>query len=72
MLCCLSYEHSFYNEQIRRIPQEGTKVSHENDTWTVTEANMITGQVKISNGDGRLINLAADRFERIDNRWRTK
>jgi cell fate regulator YaaT (PSP1 superfamily) len=72
LLCCLSYEHAFYNEQVRRIPQEGSRVSHENEIWTVTEANMVTGQVKISNNEGRLITLPADRFERVDNRWRTK
>ncbi|MDR2575003.1 MAG: hypothetical protein LBC52_01015 [Treponema sp.] len=72
LLCCLSYEHGFYCEQIRRIPQEGSKVSHDNETWTVTETNMIIGQVKLSNNDGRLITLPADRFERVDNHWRTK
>ncbi len=72
LLCCLSYEHGFYCEQIRRIPQEGARVSHENETWAVTEANMVTGQVKLSNSDGRLVTLPADRFEKIDNHWRTK
>ena len=72
LLCCLSYEHAFYSEQIRRIPQEGTKISHDNETWTVTETNMVTSQIKLSNTDGRLITLSADRFERIENRWRTK
>jgi cell fate regulator YaaT (PSP1 superfamily) len=72
LLCCLSYEHAFYCEQIRRIPQEGSKVSHDNETWAVTEVNMVTSQVKLSNTDGRLITLPADRFERVDNHWRTR
>ena len=72
LLCCLSYEHAFYNEQSRRVPQEGAKVSHSGETWTVTEVNMITGQIKISSSDGRLLSLNADSFERADNRWRTK
>jgi cell fate regulator YaaT (PSP1 superfamily) len=72
LLCCLSYEHGFYCEQIRRIPQEGSKVNHDNETWTVTEANMVTSQVKLSHTDGRLITLPADCFERVDNHWRTK
>jgi len=72
LLCCLSYEHGFYCEQIRRIPQEGSRVSHDNETWAVTEANMIIGQVKLSNNDGRLITLPADRFEKVDNHWKTK
>jgi cell fate regulator YaaT (PSP1 superfamily) len=72
LLCCLSYEHGFYCEQIRRIPQEGSKVSHDNEPWSVTEANMVTGQIKLSHNDGRLITLPADRFEKVDNHWKTK
>jgi cell fate regulator YaaT (PSP1 superfamily) len=72
LLCCLSYEHNFYNEQCRKIPQEGTRVSYNNDTWTVTEANMISGQVKITGKDRRVITIPADQFERIDNKWQVK
>ena len=72
LLCCLSYEHAFYSEQIRQTPQEGARVSHEKENWTVTEANMITGQVKLSNGDGRIVILPADRFEKVDSHWQVK
>ena len=72
LLCCLSYEHNFYNEQCRLIPQEGVRVNYDNETWTVTEVNMISGQVKLSGGGGRLLTLPAARFERIDNRWQVK
>ena len=72
LLCCLSYEHAFYSEQVRRIPQEGARVSHEKETWTVTEVNMVVGQIKMSNSDGRVITIPADRFERVDNFWRVK
>ncbi|MCL2042574.1 MAG: hypothetical protein FWG89_00390 [Treponema sp.] len=72
LLCCLSYEHTFYSEQVRKVPQEGVKVSHRSETWTVIEANMITGQVRLNHNDGRTITLSADCFERADNHWRTK
>jgi cell fate regulator YaaT (PSP1 superfamily) len=72
LLCCLSYEHAFYGEQCRKIPQEGTRVTYNNDTWTVTEANMISGQVKITGKDSRVITVSADSFERIDNKWVVK
>jgi cell fate regulator YaaT (PSP1 superfamily) len=72
LLCCLSYEHAFYSEQIRQVPQEDAKVSYNNETWTVTEVNIVSGNVKMSNGDGRLVTIASDRFERVDNRWRVK
>jgi cell fate regulator YaaT (PSP1 superfamily) len=72
LLCCLSYEHAFYSEQVRKVPQEGARVTHEKENWTVTEANMITGQVKLSNTDGRIVILPADRFEKIDSHWQVK
>ncbi|MCL2878653.1 MAG: hypothetical protein FWF29_00275 [Treponema sp.] len=70
LLCCLSYENSFYSEQQRHIPQEGAYVQHENTSWRVAEVNVITGTVKMSSEDGRIISLPAQRFEKIENRWR--
>jgi cell fate regulator YaaT (PSP1 superfamily) len=72
LLCCLSYEHAFYCEQIRRLPQDGTRIQHENETWIVSEINMVSSQVKMSAPDGRQITIPADRFELIDNRWKIK
>jgi len=72
LLCCLSYEHNFYNEQVRLVPQMGSRVIHNNGTWTVGEVNMLTGQIKLSNADGRSIILPSNRFERVDNRWQVK
>jgi len=72
LLCCLSYEHNFYSEQVRLVPQVGSRVNYENETWTVTEVNMVTGQVKMSDAEGRLTTLPSERFERVDNRWQTK
>ncbi|MCL2599951.1 MAG: hypothetical protein FWD88_02040 [Treponema sp.] len=72
LLCCLSYEHNFYSEQVRLVPQVGSRISHNNGTWTVTEVNMVTGQVKMSDTDGRQTTLPTDRFERVDNRWQVK
>jgi cell fate regulator YaaT (PSP1 superfamily) len=72
LLCCLSYEHTFYNEQIRCFPQEGARINYDNSTWDVTEVNLITGQVKMSSSEGRVITLDGNRFERVDNRWQVK
>jgi len=72
LLCCLSYEHNFYNEQVRLVPQAGSRVSHNNGTWTVNEVNMISGQVKMSDADGRSVTLPSNLFERVDNRWQVK
>jgi cell fate regulator YaaT (PSP1 superfamily) len=72
LLCCLSYEHAFYCEQIRRLPQDGTRIQHDNETWTVSEINMVSGQIKMNAPDGRQITIPAERFELTDNRWKIK
>jgi cell fate regulator YaaT (PSP1 superfamily) len=72
LLCCLSYEHGFYNEQRRLIPQEGTRVSHEDTLWKVMEVNVVLGQLKLGSEDGRQITVPASGFEKVDNRWRIR
>ena len=72
LLCCLSYEHTFYNEQVRRYPHEGVRINFNNTVWNVVEVNLITCKVKMSDSEGRTITLGGDRFERIDNRWKVK
>jgi len=72
LLCCLSYEYGFYSEQIHRVPQPGARVTYNNEQWTVTEANMITGQVKMAGSDSRFVTIPSGNFEQADNRWRVK
>ncbi len=72
LLCCLSYEYGFYCEQIRHVPQAGARVSYSNEIWTVTESNMVTGQVKMINNDSRIVTIPAGNFENVENRWRVK
>jgi cell fate regulator YaaT (PSP1 superfamily) len=70
LLCCLSYEHGFYNEQRRLIPPEGTRISHGDTLWKVTEINVVMGRLKLGSEDGRQITVPVSGFEKIDNRWR--
>jgi cell fate regulator YaaT (PSP1 superfamily) len=72
LLCCLSYEHGFYNEQRRLIPQEGIKISYGDALWKVIEINVVLGLLKLSAEDGRLITLPVSSFEKVDNRWQIK
>ncbi|MDR1100200.1 MAG: hypothetical protein LBL28_06925 [Treponema sp.] len=72
LLCCLSYEHGFYNEQRRLIPQEGITINSGDTLWKVIEVNVVLGQLKLSAEDGRLITVPVSGFEKIDNRWRIK
>jgi cell fate regulator YaaT (PSP1 superfamily) len=48
LLCCLAYEHSFYNEQRKLIPQEGTRLNHDGASWKVTEVNIATSKISLS------------------------
>jgi cell fate regulator YaaT (PSP1 superfamily) len=72
LLCCLSYEHGFYSEQRRLIPQEGARISQGDTLWKVMEVNVVLGRLKLSAEDGRLITVPVSQFERIDNRWRMR
>jgi cell fate regulator YaaT (PSP1 superfamily) len=69
LLCCLAYEHSFYNERRRQIPPEGSRVSYDGTQWKVLEANLILGRLKLAGDDGRVLDMPASSFERVDGRW---
>ncbi|MDR3167844.1 MAG: hypothetical protein LBT93_07860 [Treponema sp.] len=70
LLCCLAYEHGFYGEQRRLIPQEGCKINYDGTLWKVLEVNVVTGKVKLTADDGRQIQIPSSNFEKIDGRWR--
>lgn len=72
LLCCLSYEHVFYSEQQRLVPQEGTKINYNSEIWVVTEVNLVSGQIKLGASDGRLAIIPAAQLERSDKGWRVK
>jgi cell fate regulator YaaT (PSP1 superfamily) len=69
LLCCLAYEHNFYNEQRRLIPPEGCRVSYDETLWKVIEVNVVMGTVKLSAEDGRQITLPSAKFEKTDGKW---
>jgi cell fate regulator YaaT (PSP1 superfamily) len=70
LLCCLAYEHAFYNEQRRMLPQEGCKINHDGTLWKVIEVNAVMGKLRVSAEDGRQIYLPASSFEKVEGRWR--
>jgi cell fate regulator YaaT (PSP1 superfamily) len=69
LLCCLAYEHNFYNEQRRLIPQEGARLNHDGTTWKVTEVNIATAKLSLSAEDGRVLSLPFCRFVKNEGRW---
>jgi len=72
LLCCLSYEHTFYQEERRSMPPEGCRIHHDGVMFKVTEINPLSGRLKLYGEDGRVLDLTADKFERADGRWRLR
>ncbi|MDR2964282.1 MAG: hypothetical protein LBU88_00705 [Treponema sp.] len=72
LLCCLFYEYGFYCEAQRNLPQEGMRINHKGESWRVADVNPITNQIKLGADDGRILNIPASQFERVDNYWRVK
>ncbi|MDR3123493.1 MAG: hypothetical protein LBU16_06915 [Treponema sp.] len=72
LLCCLAYEHAFYNEQRRFIPQEGARINYDNTLWKVIEVNVVLGSVKMSAEGGRQITLPSTQFEKIEGKWQVR
>jgi cell fate regulator YaaT (PSP1 superfamily) len=69
LLCCLAYEHLFYGEQRRLIPNEGTRISWDGSSWKVSEVNVVMGKLKLVTDEGRVIQLPVDAFEKNEGRW---
>jgi cell fate regulator YaaT (PSP1 superfamily) len=72
LLCCLAYEHAFYGEQRKHIPQEGCKINYDDSIWKVQEVNVVTGNVTLVSEDGRMLHVKTAQFEKADGRWRIK
>jgi len=69
LLCCLAYEHAFYNEQRRLVPPEGFRLVYDGTGWRVQEINAAACKVTLSAEDGRVLMLPFCRFVRTDGRW---
>jgi cell fate regulator YaaT (PSP1 superfamily) len=72
LLCCLAYEHTFYSEQRRLIPQEGARINYDNTLWKVIEVNVVLGSVKMGAEGGRQITLQSTQFERVEGKWQVR
>ncbi|MCQ2981619.1 MAG: hypothetical protein MJ178_02600 [Treponemataceae bacterium] len=69
LLCCLSYEHEWYSEARKKLPNEGIRIPYDGVNFRITEVNPLTKMIKMSGEDGRFIEVAASRFSRKDGRW---
>lgn len=74
LLCCLSYEYDFYNEEKQNYPPRGSRLKVGSDLMKVTEVNILSKQITLSGSEGRVANLpqAALFFNDHANRWEVK
>jgi cell fate regulator YaaT (PSP1 superfamily) len=72
LLCCLAYEYGFYRDARRELPNEGARFQYDGVLFRVIEVNALSGSVKISGEDGRLLDMPSTRFAYAEGRWRIK
>jgi len=72
LLCCLSYEHGFYQEARRSMPSEGYRLFWNGMNWRTVEVNPVTSSIRLQGEEGQIINIPASSFERVDGRWQIK
>lgn len=70
LLCCLSYEHDWYCEERKNLPNEGIKLFYDESNFRVTETNPLTRMIKLHGEDGRVLEIPSSRMTRVDGKWR--
>lgn len=70
LLCCLSYEHDWYCEERKNLPNEGIRLFYDEVNFRVTEANPLTRMVRLQGEDGRVLEIPSSRLTRVDGKWR--
>ncbi|MDC7241412.1 MAG: regulatory iron-sulfur-containing complex subunit RicT [Spirochaetales bacterium] len=58
LLCCLSYEYQYYQEEKRKLPNEGSRIQWDGTTFKVIEVNIFSKRIRLSGGDGRMLDLS--------------
>ena len=51
LICCLKYEDDVYTEERKKYPPLGSRLTLDNQEYTLTNINIISGVVKIENED---------------------
>ncbi|MBB6480844.1 PSP1 domain-containing protein [Spirochaeta isovalerica] len=63
LLCCLSYEYDYYQEERKKLPSEGNKVYFGKVYYVVKEINIFSRTVKVSGEGSRFFDIPASSFE---------
>ena len=72
LLCCLSYECDFYQDERKKFPAEGSRVFSGQVAYKVIEINILTKRIKIEGPDANIINadLKQLNFDTKTNSWK--
>ncbi|ULQ58693.1 hypothetical protein K7I13_08995 [Brucepastera parasyntrophica] len=70
LLCCLAYEHDWYCDARKTLPNEGISLRYDNCNFRVSEVNPLTRIVKLNGEDGRILEIPADQMKKTDGKWR--
>ncbi len=70
LLCCLAYEHDWYCEERKTLPNEGVRLFYDEVNFRVIEVNPLTRIVRLLGEDGRMLEIPASRMSREAGKWR--
>ncbi len=63
LLCCLTYEHDFYERELKDIPDEGSTIEYEGKTCKVINVNVFLQEVTVVSEDREMIKISFDYFK---------
>ncbi len=72
LLCCLAYEHEWYCEERKTLPNEGIRLYYDECNFRVSEVNPLTRMIRLQGEDGRILEIPASRMTRVDGKWRVQ
>ncbi|CEM63295.1 hypothetical protein DWQ65_09320 [Treponema phagedenis] len=72
LLCCLAYEHDWYKEAKKNLPEAGVSFYYDNAIFKIIEVNPLTEIIVLAGDDGRVLNIPAKRLEKENDKWRIK
>lgn len=65
LMCCLNFENQTYVDEIKRTPMPGSVVKVDGKTGSVTDANPLTGMLKVRIGDGAEAEIVTARRDSV-------
>ncbi len=72
LLCCLAYEHEWYSEERKTLPNEGIRLHYDDSNFRVAEVNPLTRMIRLQGEDGRVLEIPSTRMVRVDGKWRVQ